>query len=324
MLSLRRLARAWPRAIVTAWVAITLVLLARVLGDPGVEISGDPHGLVPLEHRAPEHELLLLLTVDPDALPEEQGGADVLIAAATAVDERLGERRVPLGPPAAELTGWIDAHALYLLPVSAHEALVERLSDAAMTRAVDALRARLSSPLYGLSGEEPRRDPLRLQELSREHAGRLTHLGNAEDMPAELTAAGDLVTLDGRALLMQVRSSAEPDALLAELEQTLPTSTVSAALVGPQPQRARSRAALEERWPRLLTLGLAGVVVVLSLGLMRVHPLLAVGLNLVAVGGLAPTVWGWRKLPVWRWFVLGSGVGVAGSWLALLAIAVGG
>ena len=60
-----------------------------------------------------------------------------------------------------------------------------------------------------------------------------------------------------------------------------------------------------------------------DLGLTRVHPLLAVGLNLVAVGGLAPTVWGWRKLPVWRWFVLGSGVGVAGAWLALAAMALG-
>lgn len=68
----------------------------------------------------------------------------------------------------------------------------------------------------------------------------------------------------------------------------------------------------------------AAAVVVLSLGLMRVHPLLAVGLNLVAVGGLAPTVWEWRKRPVWRWFVLGAGVGVAGAWLALLAMAVGG
>ncbi|WP_102145824.1 DUF2537 domain-containing protein [Mycobacterium hubeiense] len=67
----------------------------------------------------------------------------------------------------------------------------------------------------------------------------------------------------------------------------------------------------------------AAAVVVLSLGLIRVHPLLAIGLNLVAVGGLAPTVWGWRKLPVWRWFVLGAGVGVAGGWLALLAITLG-
>ena len=68
----------------------------------------------------------------------------------------------------------------------------------------------------------------------------------------------------------------------------------------------------------------AGAIIVLSVGLTRVHPLLAVGLNLVAVGGLAPTVWGWRTLPVWRWFVLGAGVGVAVAWIALLAFAVGG
>ncbi len=61
-------------------------------------------------------------------------------------------------------------------------------------------------------------------------------------------------------------------------------------------------------------------VVVLSLGLVRVHPLLAVGLNIVAAGGLAPTLWGWRRAPVRRWFVLGAGVGVAGGWLVLLAL----
>ena len=69
---------------------------------------------------------------------------------------------------------------------------------------------------------------------------------------------------------------------------------------------------------------IAAAIIVLSVGLTRVHPLLAVGLNLVAVGGLAPTVWGWRTLPVWRWFVLGAGVGVAMAWAALLALAVGG
>ncbi|MEU0494850.1 DUF2537 domain-containing protein [Mycobacterium sp. NPDC006124] len=66
----------------------------------------------------------------------------------------------------------------------------------------------------------------------------------------------------------------------------------------------------------------AGAIVVLSLGLTRVQPILAVGLNLVAVGGLAPTVWGWRRRPVWRWFVLGSAVGVVAGWLALLGMAI--
>ena len=63
-------------------------------------------------------------------------------------------------------------------------------------------------------------------------------------------------------------------------------------------------------------------VVVLSLGVARVHPLLAVGLNAIAVGGLTPTLWGWRTVPVLRWFVLGAGVGVALAWLALGAIAL--
>jgi hypothetical protein len=65
-------------------------------------------------------------------------------------------------------------------------------------------------------------------------------------------------------------------------------------------------------------------IVVLSLGLMRVHLLLAVGLNIVAVGGLAPTLWGWRRTPVLRWFVLGAGVGVAGAWLIVLAMSGSG
>lgn len=66
----------------------------------------------------------------------------------------------------------------------------------------------------------------------------------------------------------------------------------------------------------------AVAVLVLSLGLIRVHPLLAVGLNVVAAGGLAPTLWGWRHKPVVRWLVLGGGVGVAVAWLALVALAL--
>ncbi|WP_407687094.1 DUF2537 domain-containing protein [Mycobacterium sp. HUMS_1102779] len=65
-------------------------------------------------------------------------------------------------------------------------------------------------------------------------------------------------------------------------------------------------------------------IVVLSLGLIRVNPLLAVGLNAVAAGGLAPTLWGWRRTPVLRWLVLGAAVGVVGGWLALLALTVSG
>ena len=66
----------------------------------------------------------------------------------------------------------------------------------------------------------------------------------------------------------------------------------------------------------------AVAVLVLSMGLIRVHPLLAIGLNVVAAGGLAPTLWGWRRRPVLRWLVLGGAAGVAGAWLALVAMAL--
>lgn len=66
----------------------------------------------------------------------------------------------------------------------------------------------------------------------------------------------------------------------------------------------------------------AAAMVVLSLGMIRVHPLVSIGLNVVAVGGLAPTLWGWRRIPVRRWFVLGTGIGVAIGWIILLALAI--
>lgn len=69
---------------------------------------------------------------------------------------------------------------------------------------------------------------------------------------------------------------------------------------------------------------IAAGVVMLSLGLIRVHPLLAVGLNIVAAGGLAPTLWGWRRTAVLRWFVLGAGIGVTGGWLTLLVLTASG
>jgi hypothetical protein len=65
---------------------------------------------------------------------------------------------------------------------------------------------------------------------------------------------------------------------------------------------------------------IATAIVVLSLGMNRVNPVVSIGLNLVAVGGLAPTLWDWRKRPVRRWFVLGAAAGVAVGWTAMLAL----
>ena len=66
----------------------------------------------------------------------------------------------------------------------------------------------------------------------------------------------------------------------------------------------------------------AAAIVVLSMGMTRVNPWVSIALNLVAVGGLAPTLWGWRRIPVRRWFVLGVAVGVTVGWITLVALAV--
>ncbi len=66
----------------------------------------------------------------------------------------------------------------------------------------------------------------------------------------------------------------------------------------------------------------ATAIVVLSMGMTRVNPWVSIALNLVAVGGLAPTLWGWRRTPVRRWFVLGVAVGVTVGWITLVALAV--
>jgi Protein of unknown function (DUF2537) len=52
--------------------------------------------------------------------------------------------------------------------------------------------------------------------------------------------------------------------------------------------------------------------------LARINPFLAVLINVVAVGGAAPTVWRWRTVDVVRWVVYGATAGVGLGWLALL------
>ena len=80
-------------------------------------------------------------------------------------------------------------------------------------------------------------------------------------------------------------------------------------------------------WSTRLTLtGFALVVTVVTvvafgLELGRVHPPLAVIVNLVVAAGIAPTLWWWRRVPLWRWIAAGVAAGVPVGWIALLAAA---
>jgi hypothetical protein len=59
-------------------------------------------------------------------------------------------------------------------------------------------------------------------------------------------------------------------------------------------------------------------VVSLSLGLGETSSWLALVANVLVVGGLAPSVWLGRKVPVWRWVAYGVVTGVLVAWLALI------
>ncbi|MBF6171632.1 DUF2537 domain-containing protein [Nocardia blacklockiae] len=56
--------------------------------------------------------------------------------------------------------------------------------------------------------------------------------------------------------------------------------------------------------------------------LAHVHWLLSVAVNLIAVGGAAPTAWRWRATPVTRWVLGGLAAGVLLGWFVLLVAAV--
>ena len=59
-------------------------------------------------------------------------------------------------------------------------------------------------------------------------------------------------------------------------------------------------------------------VVSLSLGLGETSRWLALIANVLVVGGLAPSVWLGRKVPVWRWVAYGVVTGVLVAWLVLI------
>ena len=69
----------------------------------------------------------------------------------------------------------------------------------------------------------------------------------------------------------------------------------------------------------VITAAIVAVTVVsLSLGLGETSLWLALVANVLVVGGLAPSVWLGRKVPVWRWVAYGVVTGVGVAWLALI------
>lgn len=272
-----------PRPIVLALLAVWALLTAAAAISwltGRAPWSGELEGLVPHAHRTPGGRTLVLLRVEADAIAPESDTAEldpgtILAEAGFAIEEAFGEERVPLAPPKTEITRWLDAHALYLLPIETHAALAERLTDAAMLAQVQSLAARLSSPLYSVSGDQARRDPLAISELTANEAGRLGHVAEIPSADAPRVGAnGDLISASGDRALIALSTARSPGEIEAELATALGHLPVEIAVIDPRSQTADVAARLDEAWMPLLGGCVAGLILLLALTMRQVVPVL--------------------------------------------------
>jgi hypothetical protein len=274
-------------ALLAVWALLTVVASISLIGGR-TPWSGELEGLLPEVDRTPGGRTLVLLRVDVEALAAKQAPASgapddasepdprtILAEAGFAIEEAFPDERVPLAPPKTEITRWLDAHALYLLPIDTHDALAERLSDAAMLAQVQSLAARLSSPLYSVSGDQPRRDPLGIHELTANEAGRLGHVAEVPGADAPQVAPnGDLISASGDRALIALMTTRAPDELRQELEAALAGVPVAIELIDARVQAASVASSLGGIWWKLLGGALAGLILLLSITLRKAAPVL--------------------------------------------------
>lgn len=265
------------------WLVATIVAVV-LLAQRGVDLRGDLQGLLPPQHRERAGEALVMVRVQPDA----ENPASALRAASLAIAQGLPEERVPLAPPVNAVTGWLDRNGLYLMPVDRHDALAERLSPDQVDAGVAALRARLSSPLFGVSGEQARRDPLRLRAIMMRESGMLGFVDDPEPGAPQVTGAGDLISADGRTLLVLLETERPPEDVDASVMALLADLPVGASAVGLAPREASARAISQTASGRIAIAVAAGLVMVLALSLRQVRPVLGIlaALGSVLVGAL--------------------------------------
>ncbi|QQQ76928.1 DUF2537 domain-containing protein [Saccharothrix sp. 6-C] len=145
----------------------------------------------------------------------------------------------------------------------------------------------------------------------RQLAGRLAaEMGT----PVEYTdpVTGELVVVD-----VPPAESGEPGGTGEAGETGEPGDVVEDADAEPEPQE-------ETPWGTGLTVSFIVAAVVtftvytLSVGLGETSQWLALLANALVVGGITPSVWLARKVPVWRWVAYGVVAGVLAAWLSLL------
>lgn len=217
-------------------------------------------------------------TQDPDR---------ILDRVAVRIADELLEARVPLAPPAAAVEGWLDTHGMYLLPISSHPRVSRRLEREEMEASVAAIRARLSSPVHGVGGLNPRRDPLSLQPLLFGERGAMSYVDM--DGRAMATGTGDLRARRTESLLIGLRGDADETRVRGIADRVSESDPVRIDLVGVQAQDKMRLTLLEGLLPKIALLLLsAGLATVAFARRSTTHALRAVGLSILSVACFAP------------------------------------
>ena len=103
-----------------------------------------------------------------------------------------------------------------------------------------------------------------------------------------------------------------------------PTDEVDEDGIGAEAEADEPAPPEETPWGTGLTVSFIVAAVVtftvytLSVGLGETSQWLALLANVLVVGGITPSVWLARNVPVWRWVAYGVVAGVLAAWLALL------
>jgi hypothetical protein len=181
----------------------------------------------------------------------------------------------------------------------------------------------LSSPLFGVAGVDARRDPLGLHELLARGSTGFPLPGARTSGGAEATAQGDLLARDGTALLVELRSERDAEALLADVRDAVRELPVDVGWVGPALRRQTARELVGGRSLRVIATALAGVALVLALAFRRIRPPLAIVACLLSIAAFALAVVGPLDVIAIPLLVLLPGFACEGA-LALQRISVRG
>lgn len=308
-----------PLVLVAVWLIATSVALTVVIRR-NAPLSGAVDSLVATDQRSQESSSLWIHleieeprgsdgAIDAEASTGTRAGA--LQIAADRIHQDFAEQGRALAAPAQETSAWLNQHLLYLIPPARHDALAQRLEPDSVDNAVAGIRAHLTSPLFAAAGDSPRRDPLGLSDLlGNVDIGLRGPLGGAE-----ASAAGDLRSADGRALLLELRADNDAAAQVAALTKTVAdvgaNPSIELRADGVPLRKAASEAAVSRGLERTLLSAAALVMMILALGLRLVRPLLVIGG--ATLTGLVVLVAGGGAIELLTLPLLAMMVGVAGE-----------